>query len=443
MSSWDIFQGVTLELQRELTTRQVRAALAAGELRDDDLARPSGTGKPWLPISQIDELMAADFDLLPPPSLPEPPPTLPSIASVDFELGSDPTGQTMSVSPRPDSLPEPSDVSFPVLLDRDIADQAPPPSETQIPSSQFRLSPAESSPHVPAQFHWGWDVTDDDEDEDEDIPAPAPTPTEYDLGEPTAPFSDTPARPVERTNPGLADLDSRISQESSSHLAIPVPSDRSSLIALPVVSERSSQLALPAVGSRDWNGIPIAPGDEGDPEEETFTFARRSTAKVEELDLAPMVDVAFQLVLFFMLTATTVLYKTLEVPKPSGERPPGALAQGKIKTVEDLREDFIVVEIDPSGAFKIDREPVVAEMDTLVEKLRTARDKTARLAMLLSADFATPHRFAVLAIDAANEIGLRIAVARPQGRQSQTPAPSLFPLNPTRSTQTKGDDSGA
>jgi hypothetical protein len=33
--------------------------------------------------------------------------------------------------------------------------------------------------------------------------------------------------------------------------------------------------------------------------------------------------------------------------------------------------------------------------------------------MLLSADFSTPHRSAVLAYDAANEIGLGIASARP------------------------------
>ena len=35
-----------------------------------------------------------------------------------------------------------------------------------------------------------------------------------------------------------------------------------------------------------------------------------------------MVDVAFQLVLFFLVTATTVLYKSLEVPKPNPESTP-------------------------------------------------------------------------------------------------------------------------
>ena len=41
-----------------------------------------------------------------------------------------------------------------------------------------------------------------------------------------------------------------------------------------------------------------------------------------------MVDVAFQLVLFFLVTATTVLYKSLEVPKPNPESPAAAAAQG-------------------------------------------------------------------------------------------------------------------
>ena len=42
-----------------------------------------------------------------------------------------------------------------------------------------------------------------------------------------------------------------------------------------------------------------------------------------------MVDVAFQMVLFFLVTATTVLYKSLEVPKPSPETPAAGAQQGR------------------------------------------------------------------------------------------------------------------
>ena len=77
---------------------------------------------------------------------------------------------------------------------------------------------------------------------------------------------------------------------------------------------------------------------------------------------------------------------------------------------------------------KIDREPVAANMNALVERLRTSREKTHRKAMLLSADFATPHRSSVLAYDAANEIGLGIVIARPSAPQG--PAPSLLAQPP-------------
>ena len=76
---------------------------------------------------------------------------------------------------------------------------------------------------------------------------------------------------------------------------------------------------------------------------------------------------------------------------------------------------------------KIDREPIAADMNTLVERLRSAREKTHRKAMLLSADFATPHRNSVLAYDAANEIGLGIVIANPTPPQG--PAPTLLPAS--------------
>ena len=158
-------------------------------------------------------------------------------------------------------------------------------------------------------------------------------------------------------------------------------------------------------------------GEEFDPIEEEeaaaeFTLARGSAETVEELDLAAMVDVAFQLVLFFLVTATTVLYKSLEVPKPNPESSPAASAtQGK--SLDELKNDFILVEIDPAGRLKIDQEAIDASHDLLVKRLRSAREETGRQSMLLSADFTTPHRSAVLAYDAANEIGLGIAIARP------------------------------
>ena len=182
-------------------------------------------------------------------------------------------------------------------------------------------------------------------------------------------------------------------------------------------------MALPVVPSRDRDGASVPPQAD-DPSPKPSSRCRDpATQKIEELDLAPMVDVAFQLVLFFMVTATTVLYKTLEIPKPSGEAPAGAVAQGRSRSLDDLKKDYILVEIDDQGAMKLDQRAHRTGRETLVENLRRAREKTGRKSMLLSADAATLHRNAVLAYDAAIEIGLSIAIAKPQPPQG--PAPTL------------------
>jgi biopolymer transport protein ExbD len=186
-------------------------------------------------------------------------------------------------------------------------------------------------------------------------------------------------------------------------------------------AESRRRFDLSSVELIHWDTSADADANQADPLEEddeaaSFTLSRGGPERVEELDLAAMVDVAFQLVLFFLVTATTVLYKTMEVPRPSRDAPALGATQGKVQTLNDLKNDYILVEIDASGSMKIDRELVAPRMSALVERLRAAREATGRKAMLLTADTATPHRDAVLAYDAANEIGLGIAIARPTQR---------------------------
>src|SRR5947209_16108841 len=133
----------------------------------------------------------------------------------------------------------------------------------------------------------------------------------------------------------------------------------------------------------------IDPQDE-DEEAAEFTLARGKVEKVEELDLAAMVDVAFNLVLFFIVTTTTILYKSLEVPKPQPQTKQEGQTQGANRSQDDLQKDYIMVQIDPEGAIKVDKEPV--RPGALIERLRQARENTGRQAMLLQADFATMHK---------------------------------------------------
>jgi biopolymer transport protein ExbD len=404
-ASWDVFHAESLELERGLSTSAVRAALAGGALRDDDLVRPAGTTAAWSRLADIPELSAPDIvptgasitaassrpeaepEPTPEPSPPlmTPPERTPRRADPgDFELEADDIAAPLATTPapkvqRPTWLElggEPDDVSFPVMRDQ--------PAESR---------PAVRSHHDPdstAATAWTWGEADDDDEED--------VPVEDDFDDQIEILDDDPAAGLE------------ILEEDE--LAVPSPLSREAFTG-------DSRMPLPVVPSRDWNEDrhPV----EGGEAEDDFTLSRSGPMTVEELDLAPMVDVAFQLVLFFMVTATTVLFKTLEIPKPSADPPPGAVAQGQSRSLDDFKDDYILVEIDAVGTMKIDHEPVEAELNALAERLRTAREKTGRKTMLLSAEFATPHRHAVLAYDAANEIGLGIAIARPTPPQGAGP----------------------
>ncbi len=432
MAIWDVFHADSLELERGLSTESIRAAVAEGSLRDDDLVRPAGTTVAWARIGDFPELTAppavpeietdsvaesapeSGLRMEGPPAVTEPPGRIRAgraesapigSAPSDFELRADhlgdvPESDVPAPSPSTSTASPPAwlelggetdDVTFPVISDR--PDEQPPPKAP--PSLRAR----EPEPEYAARSAWVW--PEDEAEEGDEVGRRGEEPGGGDFDEQIEILDEA---------DGLEILD-------EDGLGVPSAFSREA-----VGGNGASHVALPVVPSRDWNED--RPPVEGGGDED-FTLSRSGPMTVEELDLAPMVDVAFQLVLFFMVTATTVLYKTLEIPKPTTDQAPGAVAQGHSRSMEDLQKDYVLVEIDAGGAVKIDREPVPGDVDAIAERLRSARDKTGRKVMLLSADYATPHRNAVLAYDAAIEIGMGISIARPNPPQG--PAPSVFP----------------
>ena len=65
----------------------------------------------------------------------------------------------------------------------------------------------------------------------------------------------------------------------------------------------------------------------------------------EQLDMTPMVDVTFLLLIFFMITAAFALQKALEVP-PTEEQ-----AAAESRTIDDFAEDSIIVRVDGDNVF--------------------------------------------------------------------------------------------
>ena len=71
MALWDVFHSDRLELVRGLSAEEIGAGLASGEIRDDDLVRPSGTTVAWVRIAEVPELLQPPAEAEPrPPSRP-------------------------------------------------------------------------------------------------------------------------------------------------------------------------------------------------------------------------------------------------------------------------------------------------------------------------------------------------------------------------------------
>ena len=134
--------------------------------------------------------------------------------------------------------------------------------------------------------------------------------------------------------------------------------------------------------------------------------SRLGASSEDDMDLTPMVDVTFLLLIFFMITAAFALQKALEVPPVSEEAAPE-------QTVDDLEKDSIVIRIDADNVFWIgapkwdeeQRTPSVSEMNAKVREARVDRGN-GLTKLLVQANGDSRHEFVVAALDAGSSIGM-------------------------------------
>ena len=137
---------------------------------------------------------------------------------------------------------------------------------------------------------------------------------------------------------------------------------------------------------------------------------RRGADRAEaEMDMTPMVDVTFLLLIFFTVTAAFVIQKSLEVPPIQEEE------ASESQTVEDLEKDSIVVRVDGDNVFWIgcpmwaeeQRAPSITDMQAKVREARKGDDGGAGPAkMLVQANGDATHEHVVAALDAGSAVGM-------------------------------------
>ena len=77
-------------------------------------------------------------------------------------------------------------------------------------------------------------------------------------------------------------------------------------------------------------------------------FCERKPRPEEEMDMTPMVDVTFLLLIFFMVTAAFSLQKSIEMPRQQTDAPSTSVVE---EESEDL--DMVEVQVDEFGSFLV------------------------------------------------------------------------------------------
>lgn len=167
----------------------------------------------------------------------------------------------------------------------------------------------------------------------------------------------------------------------------------------PASEETQPEQTAPA----EYSPLQLAPRSEDQADEELEFQFRRSESEFDDLDMTPMVDVTFLLLIFFMVTASFSIQKSIEVPPPDPDQQGAAQT---IQPLEELEENSILIEIDEENRFFVESEPLNDPRD-LPSVLAEVRGRDSKYEVVVSVDEQTHHESVVIAIDAAQEVGMQ------------------------------------
>ena len=121
-----------------------------------------------------------------------------------------------------------------------------------------------------------------------------------------------------------------------------------------------------------------------------------------EVNLTPLIDVVFLLLIFFMVSTTFEHQSRIQIELPEATASP-----------VELEEDSIEIIIDAQGRYFIGEEQVVnTELKTLKSAISKAVGDRDTVPVTIRADANTPHQAVITALDATSQLGLtRISLA--------------------------------
>jgi biopolymer transport protein ExbD len=122
---------------------------------------------------------------------------------------------------------------------------------------------------------------------------------------------------------------------------------------------------------------------------------KRQNKEMVEVNLTPLIDVVFLLLIFFMVSTTFTKenHLSIDLPEASAEQQP--VATNRLEII-----------ITATGSYSInDKALINNQLDTLKRGLVKAANGEEGLPVTITADAKTPHQAVVRAMDAAGQTG--------------------------------------
>jgi biopolymer transport protein ExbD len=149
-----------------------------------------------------------------------------------------------------------------------------------------------------------------------------------------------------------------------------------------------------------WKGVDAVEEEEFEPE---FTVSKQPIPE-DELDMTPMVDVTFLLLIFFMVTASFTLQKSIEQPPAQSDAP------SMTNVDEELEDDYVEVIIDQTNTYYVtsrDAEEVEAPSEReMRSRVKDAKENSSATRLVIKAHVDSKHRNVVTAWDAGVAVGM-------------------------------------
>ncbi|PKM05361.1 MAG: biopolymer transporter ExbD [Gammaproteobacteria bacterium HGW-Gammaproteobacteria-6] len=123
---------------------------------------------------------------------------------------------------------------------------------------------------------------------------------------------------------------------------------------------------------------------------------RRQRQEEASVNLTPLIDVVFLLLIFFMVSTTFTRETQLKLDLPQA-------ASGE---PVEIQEQQIELTISASGEVAINDKALLApSLDTLKAALQRESGGDNNLPLIITADAQTPHQSVIMAMDAAGQLG--------------------------------------